>query len=274
MHHQPKLVIALAADIRYETYVITLIKSLCYHHSHLRIYLLHKTFPNEWFDAINKRLSPLNSEVVSVYVYTDFSEYTTASHITETTFYRFLIPHLPEKIVLYLDCDIVVNGDLYELFQIPFDDYPLIAVEDFVLNNIPHNYLEYPDMKPYFNAGVLMFNIPIWQRENLSEELVNRLKTHNMLYADQDILNSLLCKCWKAVSYIYNFQTDAIHDFSRRQLENIVEEKGWLNCDEPKVIHYTSPRKPWTIEQDILFREKYWFYYQLSWQEIMEIWGE
>lgn len=144
----------------------------------------------------------------------------------------------------------VVNGSLLELMDIPFDGLPLLAVEDFVLNNIEHCYFEYPDLKPYFNAGMLVFNIPLWKQENIADILFERLEAqvNQMIYADQDLLNSLLCKHWKNVGYIYNFQTDAIIDLiQRRGRGDIVETKGWLKNQEPIIIHYTSPRKPWKI---------------------------
>ncbi|HGO5823149.1 TPA: glycosyltransferase family 8 protein [Mannheimia haemolytica] len=264
----------MAADIGYETQLLTLIKSLCYHHRNLKIYLLHKTFPNEWFDCVNKWLQQLNSKIISANVLWDFSKYKTASHITETTFYRLAIPYLPEHRVIYLDCDIVINGSLLELMEIPFDGSPLLAVEDFVLNNIEHWYPKYPDLKPYFNAGMLVFNIPLWEQQNISDMLLERLDTEEnyILYADQDLLNSLLCKHWKGISSIYNFQTDAIIELSqRRRSMDVVDEKGWLKSQEPIVIHYTGPYKPWKkIIDNTLFREKYWFYYQLSWQEIID----
>ncbi|GAB1669343.1 hypothetical protein Mh1962_01480 [Mannheimia haemolytica] len=103
--------------------------------------------------------------------------------------------------------------------------------------------------------------------------LLERLDTEEnyILYADQDLLNSLLCKHWKEVGYIYNFQTNAMIDLIQgRSREDIVEAKGWLKNQEPIIIHYTSPMKPWKINASTLFREKYWFYYQLSWQEIIE----
>lgn len=266
------ITIALAADIGYEAQVVTLIKSLCYHHSRLKIYLFHKTFPDEWFDCLNKWLKPLQSEIISVLVLQEFEEYKTISHINETTFYRFLIPDLPEERVIYLDCDMVVNGDLSALIHTPFGGLPLLAVEDFVLNNISHYYPEYPDLKPYFNAGMLVFNIPVWQEHQWLDKLLEQLLTaaDRMFYADQDVLNSLLCKSWKAVSYIYNFQTDAILELESRSQQEIIENKGWLKNGEPLIIHYTSPMKPWKITGNMLFREKYWFYYNLSWQEIME----
>lgn len=57
--------------------------------------------------------------------------------------------------VIYLDSDIVVDKPLTKLMEIDFKDLPLLAIEDAYLNKTNHKYPKYPDLKPYFNAGVL-----------------------------------------------------------------------------------------------------------------------
>ncbi|TLU74830.1 hypothetical protein [Mannheimia varigena] len=74
LNNQP-IVIALAADLGYQTQVETLIKSLAYHHTKLKIYLFHKTFPEEWFEIWNEKLALIGSEIISSTVLRDFSTY-------------------------------------------------------------------------------------------------------------------------------------------------------------------------------------------------------
>lgn len=99
MQKEQPLIIALAADLQYETQVMTLIKSLCYHHKKIKIYLLHKTYANEWFELLNKNLKQLdlNNEVVSITVGLDLTQYKPLSHITESTFYRLFASYIPEN---------------------------------------------------------------------------------------------------------------------------------------------------------------------------------
>lgn len=163
--------------------------------------------------------------------------------------------------VIYLDSDIVVDKPLTKLMEIDFKDLPLLAIEDAYLNKTNHKYPKYPDLKPYFNAGVLVLNIPLWKKENLSNILLKKMKTesNNMIYADQDLLNSLLCKRWKKLNSNYNYQTGVINDLKDKN-------------NKPNIIHYTGENKPWKRNSDVIFKNKYWFYYQLSWQEIFDKW--
>ncbi|HDZ6851935.1 TPA: glycosyltransferase family 8 protein, partial [Mannheimia haemolytica] len=269
--NQP-IVIALAADLGYQTQVETLIKSLCYHHSHLKIYLFQKTFPNEWFDIWCQKLALLSSEIIPVKVCVDFSKYKSLEHINETGFYRYLIPYLDEERVLYLDSDIVVDDNLSEMYWLNFNGIPLYAVEDYVHNHIPA-YLDL-DLSPYFNSGVLLINNILWKKYSVCDELVTiNEKIVNLTYGDQDALNIYFKGGWGALPIEYNYQVDAILELVlRREQEELARKNGYLDVI-PKIIHYTSKFKPWKKElhtMQISTRKKYWFYYHLEWNDILE----
>lgn len=55
MNHFP-LTIVLAADYAYASYVETTLKSLHAYHKGLKIYLINKDFPQEWFELLNNQL--------------------------------------------------------------------------------------------------------------------------------------------------------------------------------------------------------------------------
>jgi lipopolysaccharide biosynthesis glycosyltransferase len=105
---------------------------------------------------------------------------------TVETYYRLLIPELfkNEKII-YLDCDIIVNIDIQELWNVKIDDYHCAVCEG--------NFFEHQD---YFNAGVMIFN-----NKKLNESYFpNKFRQHIsqtdpklLPYLDQDILNQVLC---------------------------------------------------------------------------------
>ncbi|MEG9531010.1 glycosyltransferase family 8 protein [Mannheimia indoligenes] len=267
LNTQP-IVIALAADLGYQTQVETLIKSLAYHHTKLKIYLFHKTFPEEWFEIWNEKLALIGSEIISITVLRDFSTYQTRAHITEVSFYRYLISYLDEPRVLYLDSDIVVDGNLSEMYWRDFGDVLLLAVEDYVHNHIP----VYTDMDlmPYFNSGVMLINNQEWKKYSVDAQLlaINQQYPH-LTYSDQDALNIFFKGYWAKLPIEYNYQVDAIIELSyRRKQENLAKESGYLSV-VPKIIHYTSQYKPWKSEFSQLMREKYWFYYGLEWKDIL-----
>lgn len=274
---QQTINIALAADRNYAEQVITLIKSVCYHHQNVRFYLIHQDYPDEWFMALNQHLTNVGAEIIPVTVLDSFRfPSKLQEHITQATFYRYIIPEIPEDRVIYLDSDIVVDGNIEEMYFSDFNGKYVLAVEDMYISYTEHGYIEFPDLKPYFNGGVLLINNQLWKENDLAEYLIQMTKQYpNVMFGDQDILNFVLKDKWGILSHVYNYQTGVIHGFPRLEEENMSDEERiakyqkQVNEAEPTIIHYTSKYKPWLNNKYfVLLREKYWFYYQLSWEEI------
>lgn len=101
------------------------------------------------------------------------------------------IDGIPEKI-LYLDCDMMVNKPLDELFELDMTNYAIAAAHDFMgrfwIN--PH----------YFNAGMLLLNIPKIKETKLFENTIEMIKKHKYMFVDQTPLNKLT---WKDKSCLY-----------------------------------------------------------------------
>ena len=83
-------------------------------------------------------------------------------------YYRLFLGEVLKDIdkVLYLDCDLIVNGSLRELWETEIDDYALAGVRDRV-NDYIHvfNRLRYPMVDGYINSGVLLINLKKWREE-------------------------------------------------------------------------------------------------------------
>lgn len=65
-----------------------------------------------------------------------------------------------------------------------------------------------------------------------------------------------------------NFQTGVRFGFYEKGLGELVEEVETLAEHPPRIIHYTSREKPWLNHRPILYAERYWFYYNLTWTEL------
>ena len=135
-----------------------------------------------------------------------------SSYCTIGTLYRLFIPELMPNIkeVIYLDCDIVVNLDINELWSIDVDDYCLAAVhtpgfEHF--NETVRDWLNGCNNKTYVNAGVMIMNLDmIRQRGNLFKDSMIWIKkrVHLMNFSDQDVLNGLFCGSIKLIDTKFN----------------------------------------------------------------------
>ena len=268
-----KLAIAIATDAAYAEQVVTLIKSICYHHRNVHFYILNKNFPFRLGKILHDHLAELDCQITNIQIQTDFTG-SMPSHISEAGFYRYIIPEINEERVLYLDADIIVDGSLYELFATEFGDKLAVAMPDIVLNhaNIEHGYIEFPNLKPYFNSGVLLINNIKWREQNILEQAKQMAQNFKgLIYADQDVLNILLQEQVIMGDVRYNFQTGARFGLYERQMHKDADEFE-QSCPNPTIIHYTGKNKAWLNHAPILHAERWWFYYQLTWQDVKDRW--
>lgn len=176
-------------------------------------------------------------------------------HVTIPTYYRLLLPQiLPPEFTkaIYLDSDMVVTGNLAELWNIDIGDNYLLAVQDDVLLNISMcealpNYQKLgiaPDAK-YFNAGLLVINVAKWRAENIGQKILDYIRDNQQYRPnDQDGLNAILATKWGELHPKWN-QMPRVYDESFRK-NNLFPENVYQELlHHPCIIHFTNTPKPW-----------------------------
>jgi lipopolysaccharide biosynthesis glycosyltransferase len=180
----------------------------------------------------------------------------TGAHFTPATYARLLLPTLlPEEVgnVVCFDSDLVVLADVSELADLPLGDTPVAAVQDFVVETVGGERSAIRELsarapaEPYFNAGVLVLNIPAWRSQALSERVLEFARRHAPLpYADQDALNAVIDDWhklplkWNVQSRIFWLERAPDTELIRR-LRSAREEI----LRRAVVIHFSGPSKPW-----------------------------
>ena len=154
--------------------------------------------------------------------------------ISMSAYNRLLIPQLlPANLerVIYLDCDIIIVGALTELWDESLDGFSVAAVEDvYSLKKETFVRLNYDMSYKYFNSGVILFNLSFFRNKYLCDrilDIISSLKGHILLH-DQDILNVLCYDTKKLISNRWNY------------LETFCEKE-----EQPIIIHFAGPVKPW-----------------------------
>ena len=137
-----------------------------------------------------------------------------------TVYYRvFLGEALPESVerVLFLDADLLIEGDLAELWRLPFDGYVVQAVNDAYARRLHLSRLSriefaegvrFTNESPYFNAGVMLIDLARWREENVGRRAAEFLWKYGERFSarDQDALNCALAGLWKRLPPAWNFQ--------------------------------------------------------------------
>ena len=178
---------------------------------------------------------------------------------TIAVYYRLLLFNLIPKEVgrlLYLDTDTLVLKDLSGLFSIDLNEFPLAAVYDNYVKTRPE--LGIHEEGEYFNSGMMLIDLPVWNRTGVSEKAMAYLQQYpeRIKFVDQDALNVVLKDNWKRISEHYNFM------FSYVPYE---AAKTWYQSQlgEICILHFTLQR-PWNMLCKNRYRELYLKFHKQS----------
>lgn len=195
------------------------------------------------FVDISEQLEGIKSKLKNVY------------HFSIVTYYRLFIASLfPEyDKVVYLDCDLVVTGDISELYNTELDDNILGACPEEYVQNTPEFriYAEKAlgvDPDTYVNAGVLVMNLAEFRKNKIEKKFIKLITKYDfdLLDPDQAYLN-YLCRG-----------------------KILVLPNGWnkepfdIECEGKKnIVHYALYKKPWQYD-DVTDGEYFWAYARRS----------
>ena len=165
-------------------------------------------------------------------------------HITKQTYYRYLIPKLKPNLkkCFYFDVDIIVTGSLAKFWDTNLgDNYAAVVEELYQLSCDDRKRL---NVNNFFNAGIMLINNELWNRENITEKLLknHKLLESKLLWQDQDVLNYTFDKKEIFVAPKYNIQQNA---FYNGKSEHYTDEQIFYDRLHPTIIHYNGPTKPW-----------------------------
>jgi lipopolysaccharide biosynthesis glycosyltransferase len=157
-----------------------------------------------------------------------------ASFYNPAIYIRLLLPDLIEGDgrILYLDSDILINGPIRDLLLTPLDGNIAAAVIDGGLPTIhamANARLGRAENAPYFNSGVLMFDLQTWRAQGIGPHCIRTAETRNDYWPDQDALNIVLDGKIKALDAKWNL-------FSTQPLPREI-------CEMAHILHFI-PDKP------------------------------
>ncbi len=270
--------IVLAANQKYVPILYTCIQSLTDNtalEEQYHIFILHTDIEAASRNKITEDFSANNVKVSFLNVGRQVSGYTLEAkeHITTETFYRFLILDFFREYpkVVYLDCDMVICRDIAELYYTEMGDSLIAAVrdadfagqcnkKDSDMQQYCKEVLKMEDPFQYFQAGVLVINVPEIRKLTTVHELFRMADTGIYRFSDQDILN-VICK--DQIHYLdmaWNLITDCDHF----RWQQVIKHAPYYILDayeaarnNPYIIHYAGFLKPW-MKPDEDFAEAFW----------------
>lgn len=171
---------------------------------------------------------------------------TTDRYPVEMYYRIFAAQYLPKEMerVLYLDPDLVVTGDLTELYEMEMGDAFFAAAshvkEETFLEKLNQKRLDMDGI--YINSGVMLLNLEALRKEQDIQAVAEYIATHEklLILPDQDVISGLYHdKICPIDAYVYNM-TERM--FTPALLKGM--ETDWV-CRNTAIIHYCGRNKPW-----------------------------
>lgn len=173
-------------------------------------------------------------------------------YFTLTIYFRLFIPAMFPQYSkgIYIDSDVVINGDLADLFAIDIGENFIGACRDLSIADIPP-LVAYTENavgvkgNEYINSGVLLMNLKKMRDCDLEGHFLNLLNTYHFdsIAPDQDYLNAI---CNGNIYYLPE-EWDAMPNADRPPLKN------------PSLIHYNLFSKPWCYS-GVQYEREFWAY--------------
>lgn len=177
-------------------------------------------------------------------------------YFTLSIYFRIFIPDIFKEYDkgIYIDSDVVVPGDIAEMYDVELGDNIIGACPDHSIENIEK--LRYylvnsigVKANEYINSGVLLMNLKKMRELHFSENFLRLLNKYHFFCVapDQDYINAM---CNGKIKYLGE-EWDAMPNDARKELKN------------PKLIHYNLFQKPWCYD-NIQYEEYFWKYAKQS----------
>ena len=251
-------IIVICCDDNYVIPAMVCIYSACKNSSKkLKIYVItsvqSKVANNELLKFSKKNGLDLQVVIVDNEEFIGWKE---NGHISLAAYLRLLIPSIiNEEKVIYLDCDILVQGDLTHLYNINTENFYLAGVEDYSRNQT------YDDI--YINSGVLLMNLPLLRKDNflLKCKALQEEVHLTCNFADQTIINKFGLGKKMILKCEWNFQV--MHDDIFFQNWSLIKKRA-------KILHFIGRVKPWSKRANPLIRSLWRKYLNESGIEIQD----
>lgn len=255
--------IFLASDENYAKYMaVTMTSIFTNTEEFIEFYILDGGITDETkkkFEELKSIKQNFSMEFIKVEM-SLFENFPTVAHFSANMYSRFLIPDLKPEInkAIYMDVDVIVNGDIKELFNIDLENYPIAATPYLhELEANPENWCDSIKKRiglnlrsKYFNSGLLLMDCDYFRKNNLQKFLfeTTKEKAKDLLCPDQDILNITFENNYKILPANYNLIIDMTD-------KNIFDKYK----DGFYVLHYTGGKgyRPW-LNSECLGSQEFW----------------
>ncbi len=179
-------------------------------------------------------------------------------HMSVETWYRIYLPYILKGYskVLYLDCDLVVNSSLVDLFDVDLSNHLVAATRDLPLVGLycdnhfveyMNNVLNLENPCNYLQAGVLLLNLEMFRTSYTLEQLLELALSYDWRWLDQDVMNVVANRSLYILEQKWNVEVNR-KGIRINQIKFCPANMYFEYMEarkSPAIIHYSGEQKPW-----------------------------
>lgn len=178
------------------------------------------------------------------------------THLDIIVFARLFVPEILKNIkkAIYLDCDVIVQKPLEELYNMDLKNKSIGVILDGKKDQISSlKRLNLSLERTYFNAGVMLMDLEKIRANGKFNRTIDYCLNpdRELQLNEQDGLNIIFENDYEIAPTIWNYT----HGNS---------EENNFYIDEIGIIHYTGSIKPWDCRSISPFKKIYWRYLDLT----------
>ena len=221
----------------------------------IHLFLLYNSLSEENRQRMKKQTETYGNLYTEIYV--DLKWFKDASLADNPLYsieiyYRIMLPYLTNvDKILWMDADIIVCGDISELYNIDIKNQYVGACRDIAEEEGKRDKIKkimHMENQIYFNSGVLLLNAKKIRKEIPNERFFDSINTYSkdLICPDQDVLNLVLGENILLLDNKYN----NLYHMNREK------EETW---NDALIIHYIY-KKPWNSDYYGFLEQEFWKY--------------
>ena len=251
MENKKQINILVTLNEAYIPHLNTMLSSALYHNSNcfFTVYLLHSALSEEMVGSTKEVLGEAGKLILIQADELDLKHAPTTDRFPTEMYYRiFAAKYLPGELdrVLYLDPDIIINGSLAFLYDLPMESYYFAAASHNgkFMSAVNRVRLKLEKGCPYINSGVLLINLKLLREEQNYQDVFDYIEKwkSRLILPDQDVISGLYGqRIYRLDSYVYNM-SDRLYRYDAVFCKHRSME--WYR-EHSIIFHYCGKNKPW-----------------------------
>lgn len=209
-----KLTIVYVADEHYYPYLMRSMESVRKYNKDVRFVVMSRTL----------REVP-GAEVYNITPDTRQFKYRAKDRMREGVYYKLFLPELPFEKVLYIDCDVLCQRPLNELWAEKCDF--ICATESHQFGKVQAAELH---LNRYALTGMMLMNLKALREINFTQKCLDKLAKINPQWHDETVINLVMADKLRFIDKKYNYCRNRLYDFP-------------INEQDAYLLHYVGRQK-------------------------------